>query len=482
MPERFATSLAKMERTLICEGGLLWRGVLFHARKLSVEELAWPADLPQLSPELATWFAWKKGDGGTFETNDEYRNARWSEDVWRACADNPAFPRALVPVMPGTFVDTRDASVWHTAVDDDFFESYAPSGTFSSFADVLDAKEAYYASLRASPWRSLRLDSAGAHLEPCADVPTAAALEALGKGASILAIFAGGRFRHGVAFVKLDDARWIETSLIVKAPFDAYTLDSALHSLRFRQTHDDLHVATTADIVDALTSQKSKYGAKGPWEVAVTHLQVWHQPSTATLLERLAAFARERAPSLHGTLLPGASAAEIEALEAELGSALPPDLRALWQFADGQSGGSIFWNQTITSVHDARATRKRMMNLGAIQFGPNYWDAGLVPFLARGNGDHTCVDVAGAYGPAGSVLDFNHEQPGAREILFENVQQWLEHLVEALESGVLLVREDEGVYPEGFLETGEDLRARMHAKVRTLGAYPWTAPVELRDD
>ena len=67
-----------------------------------------------------------------------------------------------------------------------------------------------------------------------------------------------------------------------------------------------------------------------------------------------------------------------------------------------------------------------------------------------------------------------------RRVLFESMAQWIECLVDGLESGIYADRGDEGIdrkdpFRDASLEAVERLE-----EVRTNAAYPWERPLRLR--
>jgi cell wall assembly regulator SMI1 len=203
----------------------------------------------------------------------------------------------------------------------------------------------------------------------------------------------------------------------------------------------------------------------------VGSVHIWQQPEMAELLARLDAVAAEH----QLTFAPGAQREEL----VRLGD-VPSDLRALYAFANG-SHGAIYYRFELASIAWALETSASLTKLAQAQFGPAYWEPSFVPFLAKMTGDHLYVDVAGVHGSPGSVIDFDHERPDQRRVLFDSVTQWLECLVEGLEDGHY-ERADEGIFPQDFLDTGDLTAIRLHEQAYTNGAYPWIRRIHVVND
>ncbi len=115
------------------------------------------------------------------------------------------------------------------------------------------------------------------------------------------------------------------------------------------------------------------------------------------------------------------------------------------------------------------------------QFGTHYWDNASLPFLDGGNGDHIYLDLGGALANPGAVVDFNHERPATRKVLYGSVTEWLECFVDGLEGGLFTLAEGH-LAPRDFFESGDFETVRAHDRARTNGRFPWTAELAMGDD
>jgi hypothetical protein len=86
----------------------------------------------------------------------------------------------------------------------------------------------------------------------------------------------------------------------------------------------------------------------------------------------------------------------------------------------------------------------------------------------------------GSMVPPGCVLDFDHNRPSRRKILFDSVTEWLECFVDGLDAGIYVLDEDGRLFPRDFIESGSFAESREHNEVRTNGRYPWELEIPLR--
>jgi cell wall assembly regulator SMI1 len=473
-------TIRRLERTLINEGDFKLKMAVFDRQP---GEAQWPDDLPPLSEEAAVWF-------GTHFVSGEFlgawRWAPWAAEVYRESVGVAGFRASLVPVLDGEpvyYLDMQDGSVWSRSEDEAGASSFAPA-PFASFSALLDAMEAEYAARAGWPWRKLRVDRAAeAEWQGLEAPPDRAALEAAEVGAVILARSLADEHPEGALWLKISAECWARSSFLAPAPFDEEYLDDMLAKLRhyLADRGDALGEHAGEEAAAQLAAQVGRWRAEGPVELCRGKIRVWSQPEAGELVRRLGAALQAVAPSVRASLVAPASEAALAELEAELGRALPAGLRALWSLADGQGGEeALYLGFRFIGVARARQVVAAMRERVEKTFGDRYWEAGVLSFLERDNGEHLCVDVAGAYGPAGCVTDFDPEWPERRQILFDSVTEWLECFVDGLEAGLYVPEPELGLYPRGLLETGWCDEVNLLNEVRSNNRYPWERHNKMR--
>lgn len=162
-----------------------------------------------------------------------------------------------------------------------------------------------------------------------------------------------------------------------------------------------------------------------------------------TLVGRLDAWLAAHRPGFHAALNPGATPAALDALAARAGHALPPLLRELLTWRDGEpfdrfaglAPGQVW--MSITRITEELQLMDGMAAAG--EFGsPDWWRRGWLPFLENGAGDLVCIDLVGSFdGEPGQIIEFVHDD-AARTITYPSLAGWLGTLVEALEAGLLV--------------------------------------------
>lgn len=165
--------------------------------------------------------------------------------------------------------------------------------------------------------------------------------------------------------------------------------------------------------------------------------------------------------SLPDEYLPeGASDAQIARAERHLGVHFPKELRELYQVHDGSNaiwlceGGflmplelaSKYKNKRLVvpsvvkvwSRWDEMVKEGRFADLKSVPSAPvkaDWWNPKWIPIADNQEGDHICIDMDPAKGGTiGQVFDFWHEK-GARELLAENIAEWLLSVAKDLEDG-----------------------------------------------
>ncbi|MDC0667779.1 SMI1/KNR4 family protein [Nannocystis radixulma] len=484
MDPKVTGALARLAHALRQEGGAMLRRLVFDREPR--QDVEWPADLPSLDSELRAWFAWRRleehddflltsefegsgtthaliAPGGAVELYHRYRRdptANVRMDEWRP---------SWVPILSNVFVDCTDGSVWFDATC--LLASEPPVRVADSLAEFVDHLARTYVARGASPWRRVRLAQAGHAWAPI-ELPDPRRLAGLPRGA-VLA-FRGRRNLRRLC-VKLRADTWIAAPSFSTmhdvsggAP-PPEAVEAWLDEVRGELFRVSLFVQRDVEVVRMLVRPAA---GVDPASVHCGQIDVWEQEPLGALFERLDVLLRTL-PEVHATLHRRPAPPDaIAALETELGRPLLPELRALFAFADGQDGGvgapSFQHNRRLQGAAEALSTMRLMREIRDREAFPSaFWDDGLVPFMATCNGDNVCVDTAGAYGPVGAIVDYNHEDPEFRTVLHANLTQWLECFVDGLDVGLWKL--------EGGLVTADHDRVRHVEHVRST-EYPYDVP------
>jgi cell wall assembly regulator SMI1 len=150
---------------------------------------------------------------------------------------------------------------------------------------------------------------------------------------------------------------------------------------------------------------------------------------------------------------PSASDRQIDEAERRLAVTLPPAIRRLYQFADGQPPYRTgFWGSFQLVPVQEMVENAEFLN-GEFPDGINvenedhaamdvppeiravWWSRGWLPIMENGGGDHVCVDLdpAGA-GKFGQLVTFYHDET-FRPLVASGMEELLRHLAERLRSG-----------------------------------------------
>ena len=158
------------------------------------------------------------------------------------------------------------------------------------------------------------------------------------------------------------------------------------------------------------------------------------------LIRRSDAWLKANRPDYYSILRPGVEDAALDAYQARFGLVLPPELRQLYRWRDGQDLG-----RSIALVHNHMfvplahsASDKEMLDgmIGADFEDPAWWRRGWVPFTESYGGDRYCVSLDAEDGAPGQVIDFWHDEP-TRNVLAPSFADWFRELVLAMEQGRL---------------------------------------------
>lgn len=160
-----------------------------------------------------------------------------------------------------------------------------------------------------------------------------------------------------------------------------------------------------------------------------------------SLIGRMDRWLAMNRPAYHALLRPGATDAELDALEARFSLELPAAFRRLYRWRDGQdpmSSRPIQHNRTFMTLADVAATKDLLDSMIGADFeDPRYWRRGWVPFLHNGGGSYLCLDMrAEDGGRPGQLVGF-WKADEDRPIEFPSLEAWLTDLVASMEDGRL---------------------------------------------
>lgn len=173
--------------------------------------------------------------------------------------------------------------------------------------------------------------------------------------------------------------------------------------------------------------------------------------------QRLKRWLEQNAPALLATMQPGAANAEIVELENHLDAQLPADYRAFLALSNGQLGNTAFGFPdgellSAESVSVQWTIWKDLLDDGTFKgivcdpqagIRNDWWNSRWIPFTHDGGGNHLCLDLDPANGgTVGQVISMEHDN-GERVLMFSSFSEWLEQLVDGLESGQILFDTEE---------------------------------------
>jgi len=150
------------------------------------------------------------------------------------------------------------------------------------------------------------------------------------------------------------------------------------------------------------------------------------------------------------TLRPGASEADIAAVETALGMAFPADLREYLRLANGEKWNSdgLIGGWRLLELKFVVQEAQTMRDLAAEgAFGDNtngetpaikglWWNPRWLPIVASGSGHFFCVDLDPNHaGTVGQVILFLHDDT-ARYLVAHSLKEWFARLADDMERGL----------------------------------------------
>jgi cell wall assembly regulator SMI1 len=143
--------------------------------------------------------------------------------------------------------------------------------------------------------------------------------------------------------------------------------------------------------------------------------------SMKEIIQKIDAHLKKNAPVVYQSLNPPLTAAQIHELEVKHKITLPPDLKEIYLWKNGQNlegdYNSFFGNKTLLPLEQALATRDELNEMlfaknREVEFQtPNWWNKDWIPLFENGGGDYVCYDAAGVFtNKTGQILDYYHDE------------------------------------------------------------------------
>ena len=255
----------------------------------------------------------------------------------------------------------------------------------------------------------------------------------------------------------------------------------------------------------------SNQGGSPMSEAKIIAVQPVHAPAPKTLqevLERLDAWYARYLPSVHKTLRPGATEAELDEFERKFGIRLPADFRALYRWHDGQN-----WSVGGVLGLDFQSLEQVAYGFGSLEDGADmsvylslnvemyiisqptgairelYTTPKVVPFLSDGGGNFVALDFnPDVAGISGQVITTGRDEV-RRYVLAPNVEAFLREYLHRLESVQVVVRQLPGYESEMWSARltdaqghGEEGYYRLGDLYPGFGAFPAVVQERKYDD
>lgn len=131
-------------------------------------------------------------------------------------------------------------------------------------------------------------------------------------------------------------------------------------------------------------------------------------------------------------LKPALSDADLDRLEKQHQMKLPADLRALYQWKNGQHDScfdAFVNNSTFVPLEEALDTAAELTSMIGTDFETeNWWNAQWIPIFHNGGGDYICYDLGGAFtGNHGQLIEFWHADSD-RNVIAPSLNAFLSQL------------------------------------------------------
>lgn len=135
-------------------------------------------------------------------------------------------------------------------------------------------------------------------------------------------------------------------------------------------------------------------------------------------------------PELYTHLNAPLTAEAIAALEKTYAITLPEDLKALYQWKNGQRDDcyeAFVNNSSFLPLQEALEVAKEMTGMIGYDFDvENWWHAAWIPVFHNGGGDYICYDTEGIFtGRKGQLIEFWHRD-GDRNVIAPDLESFLQ--------------------------------------------------------
>lgn len=135
-------------------------------------------------------------------------------------------------------------------------------------------------------------------------------------------------------------------------------------------------------------------------------------------------------PDFYTQLNDPLTVSEINALEQKFNMQFPADIKALYQWKNGQRHDcytTFIKNSTFMPLQDALESAAELTSMIGYDFEiENWWNKQWIPVFCNGGGDHICYDLEGTFtGEPGQMIEFWHAD-NYRKIIAPALQVFIE--------------------------------------------------------
>ena len=149
-------------------------------------------------------------------------------------------------------------------------------------------------------------------------------------------------------------------------------------------------------------------------------------------LQALDVHLREKRPDYYKKLQKPLTDQEISKLEVQYGIALPGDLKALYQWKNGQQQDcyeTFVMNSMFEPLENVLENNKELTSMIGHEFEiENWWDEHWFPIFFHGSGSLICYDLKGVFtGESGQLVEFWHADTD-RNVIAPDLRTFMESL------------------------------------------------------